>query len=186
MKQSTAECRPNQKHGHQLKHDRKKGTEVENYDITDWKIKGKLLEACMPNIQSRLGLYTKLELVEVEDEKTPDQASDLLCEQIKDKEGDRLLARCPKDGYVIALAIDGKQYDSVALSKHLEKLTVAGRSHLVFVIGGSLGLSKKVLARADEKLSFSALTFPHQMMRVILLEQIYRCFRIQKNEPYHK
>ena len=101
-------------------------------------------------------------------------------------EGDRLLARCPKDGYVIALAIDGKQYDSVALSKHLEKLTVAGRSHLVFVIGGSLGLSKKVLARADEKLSFSALTFPHQMMRVILLEQIYRCFRIQKNEPYHK
>ena len=82
--------------------------------------------------------------------------------------------------------IDGKQYDSVALSKHLEKLTVAGRSHLVFVIGGSLGLSKKVLARADEKLSFSALTFPHQMMRVILLEQIYRCFRIQKNEPYHK
>lgn len=115
-----------------------------------------------------------------------DQASDLLCEQIKDKEGDRLLARCPKDGYVIALAIDGKQYDSVALSKHLEKLTVVGRSHLVFVIGGSLGLSKKVLARADEKLSFSALTFPHQMMRVILLEQIYRCFRIQKNEPYHK
>ncbi len=101
-------------------------------------------------------------------------------------EGDRLLARCPKDGYVIALAIDGKQYDSVALSKHLEKLTVTGRSHLVFVIGGSLGLSKKVLARADEKLSFSALTFPHQMMRVILLEQIYRCFRIQKNEPYHK
>ena len=176
MKQSTAECRPNQKHGHQLKHDRKKGTEVENYDINRWKIKGKLLEA----------LYTKLELVEVEDEKTLDQASDLLCEQIKDKEGDRLLARCPKDGYVIALAIDGKQYDSVALSKHLEKLTVAGRSHLVFVIGGSLGLSKKVLARADEKLSFSALTFPHQMMRVILLEQIYRCFRIQKNEPYHK
>ena len=81
--------------------------------------------------------------------------------------------------------IDGKQYDSVALSKHLEKLTVAGRSHLVFVIGGSLGLSKKVLARADEKLSFSALTFPHQMMRVILLEQIYRCFKINRGEKYH-
>ena len=179
MKQSTAECRPNQKHGHQLKHDRKKGTEVENYDINRWKIKGKLLEA------GHCGIF-KATRTEVEDEKTLDQASDLLCEQIKDKEGDRLLARCPKDGYVIALAIDGKQYDSVALSKHLEKLTVAGRSHLVFVIGGSLGLSKKVLARADEKLSFSALTFPHQMMRVILLEQIYRCFRIQKNEPYHK
>ena len=154
--------------------------------LTVGKLKESYWKLAIAEYSKRLGLYTKLEIVEVEDEKTLDQASDLLCEQIKDKEGDRLLARCPKDGYVIALAIDGKQYDSVALSKHLEKLTVAGRSHLVFVIGGSLGLSKKVLARADEKLSFSALTFPHQMMRVILLEQIYRCFRIQKNEPYHK
>ena len=142
--------------------------------LTVGKLKESYWKQAIAEYSKRLGLYTKLELVEVEDEKTLDQASDLL------------LARCPKDGYVIALAIDGKQYDSVALSKHLEKLTVAGRSHLVFVIGGSLGLSKKVLARADEKLSFSALTFPHQMMRVILLEQIYRCFRIQKNEPYHK
>ena len=149
--------------------------------LTVGKLKESYWKQAIAEYSKRLGLYTKLELVEVEDEKTPDQASDLFCEQIKDKEGDRL-----KDGYVIALAIDGKQYDSVALSKHLEKLTVTGRSHLVFVIGGSLGLSKKVLARADEKLSFSALTFPHQMMRVILLEQIYRCFRIQKNEPYHK
>ena len=145
--------------------------------LTVGKLKESYWKQAIAEYSKRLGLYTKLELVEVEDEKTPDQASDLFCEQIKDKEGDRLLARCPKDGYVIALAIDGKQYDSVALSKHLEKLTVTGRSHLVFVIGGSLGLSK---------LSFSALTFPHQMMRVILLEQIYRCFRIQKNEPYHK
>ena len=134
--------------------------------LTVGKLKESYWKQAIAEYSKRLGLYTKLELVEVEDEKTLDQASDLLCEQIKDKEGDRLLARCPKDGYVIALAIDGKQYDSVALSKHLEKLTVAGR--------------------ADEKLSFSALTFPHQMMRVILLEQIYRCFRIQKNEPYHK
>ena len=141
--------------------------------LTVGKLKESYWKQAIAEYSKRLGLYTKLEIVEVEDEKTLDQASDLLCEQIKDKEGDRLLARCPKDGYVIALAIDGK-------------LTVAGRSHLVFVIGGSLGLSKKVLARADEKLSFSALTFPHQMMRVILLEQIYRCFRIQKNEPYHK
>ena len=133
--------------------------------LTVGKLKESYWKQAIAEYSKRLGLYTKLELVEVEDEKTPDQASDLLCEQIKDKEGDRLLARCPKDGYVI---------------------TVVGRSHLVFVIGGSLGLSKKVLARADEKLSFSALTFPHQMMRVILLEQIYRCFRIQKNEPYHK
>ena len=118
--------------------------------LTVGKLKESYWKQAIAEYSKRLGLYTKLELVEVEDEKTLDQASDLLCEQIKDKEGDRLLA------------------------------------HLVFVIGGSLGLSKKVLARADEKLSFSALTFPHQMMRVILLEQIYRCFRIQKNEPYHK
>ena len=120
--------------------------------LTVGKLKESYWKQAIAEYSKRLGLYTKLELVEVEDEKTLDQASDLLCEQIKDKEGDRLLARCPKDGYVIALAIDGKQYDSVALSKHLEKLTVTGRSHLVFVIGGSLGLSKKVLARADEKL----------------------------------
>ena len=141
--------------------------------LTVGKLKENYWKQAIAEYSKRLGLYAKLDLIEVEDEKTPDQASDLLCEQIKDKEGERLLARCPKEGYVIALAIDGKQYDSVALSKHLDKLTVSG-------------LSKKVLARADEKLSFSALTFPHQMMRVILLEQIYRCFRIQKNEPYHK
>lgn len=102
--------------------------------LTVGKLKESYWKQAIAEYSKRLGLYTKLELVEVEDEKTLDQASDLLCEQIKDKEGDRLLARCPKDGYVIALAIDGKQYDSVALSKHLEKLTVAGRSYLVFVI----------------------------------------------------
>ena len=105
--------------------------------LTVGKLKESYWKQAIAEYSKRLGLYTKLEIVEVEDEKTLDQASDLLCEQIKDKEGDRLLARAVRsDGYVIALAIDGKQYDSVALSKHLEKLTVAGRSHLVFVIGG--------------------------------------------------
>lgn len=151
---------------------------------------GRLKEAywkqAVAEYAKRLGAYTRLEIVEVEDEKTPEQAGPGMEEQIRDKEGERLLSKCPREGYVIALAIDGKQFDSVALSGHLEKLTVTGHSHLVFVIGGSLGLSRKLLQRADEKISFSALTFPHQMMRVILLEQIYRSFRIQKNEPYHK
>ena len=134
----------------------------------------------------RLSRYVKLEIAEVEDEKTPDKASDAENAAIKEKEGARLLARLPEDAYVIALAIDGKAPDSVELSQHIEELGVRGKSHLCFVIGGSLGLSPKLLARADESLSFSRMTFPHQLMRVILLEQLYRSFRIMRGEPYHK
>ena len=101
-------------------------------------------------------------------------------------EGERLLKNIKDDAYVICLAIDGKQLDSVELSQKMDKLMTGGKSHLVFVIGGSLGLSDDVLKRADYKLSFSKMTFPHQLMRVILLEQIYRSFRISNNEPYHK
>ena len=101
-------------------------------------------------------------------------------------EGERLLKNIKDDAYVICLAIDGKQLDSVELSQKIDKLMTGGKSHLVFVIGGSLGLSDDVLKRADYKLSFSKMTFPHQLMRVILLEQIYRSFRISNNEPYHK
>ena len=127
-----------------------------------------------------------LEIAEVEDEKTPDKASAAENEAIREKEGARLLARLPEDAYVIALAIEGKAPDSVELSRKIEALGVAGKSHLCFIIGGSLGLSPKVLARADERLSFSRMTFPHQLMRVILLEQLYRSFRIMRGEPYHK
>jgi 23S rRNA (pseudouridine1915-N3)-methyltransferase len=105
---------------------------------------------------------------------------------IKEKEGDRLLSFIKDDSYVIALAIDGKMLDSVELSEKIDNLMLSGKSDIVFVIGGSLGLDKRVLDRADYKLSFSKMTFPHQLMRVILLEQIYRSFRIMKNEPYHK
>ena len=105
---------------------------------------------------------------------------------IKGKEGDRLLSFIKDDSYVIALAIDGKMLDSVELSEKIDNLMLSGKSDIVFVIGGSLGLDKRVLDRADYKLSFSKMTFPHQLMRVILLEQIYRSFRIMKNEPYHK
>ena len=134
----------------------------------------------------RLSRYCKLELIEVADEKTPDGASEKLEEQIKRKEGQRVLDKIPADAYVLALAIEGKMPDSIGLSRKLERLGIEGKSHLVFVIGGSLGLAKEVLDRADEKISFSAMTFPHQLMRVILLEQIYRSYRIMNGEPYHK
>lgn len=134
----------------------------------------------------RLGRYCKLELIEVADEKTPDGASEKLEEQIREKEGKRLLDRLAPDAWVIALAIEGNMPDSVGLAKKLERLGVMGTSHIVFIIGGSLGLSKEVMKRADEALSFSAMTFPHQLMRVILLEQLYRSYRIINGEPYHK
>ena len=134
----------------------------------------------------RLSRYCKLEIIELQDEKTPDGAGEALEQQIKDREGERILKVLKEDAYVIALAIEGVMPDSVELSRKLERLAVGGRSHLMFVIGGSLGLSGAVLKRADELLSFSAMTFPHQLMRVILLEQLYRSFRIRNHEPYHK
>ncbi|MBQ4424855.1 MAG: 23S rRNA (pseudouridine(1915)-N(3))-methyltransferase RlmH [Lachnospiraceae bacterium] len=150
------------------------------------KIKEKYLADAVAEYSKRLGRYAKLSIVEADDEKTPENASPKEEEAIKAREGARLLAKIPADAYVIALAIEGKQPDSVELSEHIRQLALSGRSHLAFLIGGSLGLSREVLERADEKLSFSRLTFPHQLMRVILLEQIYRSFRIARNEPYHK
>ena len=120
------------------------------------------------------------------DEKTPDKASETVNQQIKDTEGERLLKHIREQDYVIALAIDGQMADSVELSKKIEGLGISGVSSIAFVIGGSLGLSDKVLKRADYKLSFSKMTFPHQLMQMILLEQIYRSYRIMNHEPYHK
>ena len=154
--------------------------------ITVGKLKEKYLKDAIAEYQKRLGRYSKLSILEVADEKTIEGASEALERQIKDKEGERLLKVLKDDSYVVALAIDGKKYDSVGLAKQLETLAVEGKSHLQFVIGGSLGLSEQVLKRADLKLSFSDLTFPHQLMRVILLEQIYRSYRIINKEPYHK
>ena len=141
------------------------------------KVKEKFYCQAIDEYSKRLSRYCKLEVKEVADEKTPDNASDTVNDIIKAKEGERLLSCIKDEAYVIALAIDGKMLDSVQLS---------GKSDIVFVIGGSLGLDKRVLDRADFKLSFSPMTFPHQLMRVILLEQIYRSYRIMKNEPYHK
>ena len=150
------------------------------------KIKEKYFTDAIKEYAKRLSRYCKLEIVEVADEKTPDSASDNVNRMIKAKEGERLLSCIKDDMYVIALAIDGKMLDSVELSEKIASLGISGKSDIAFVIGGSLGLDDKVLQRADYKLSFSKMTFPHQLMRVILLEQIYRSFRIMKNEPYHK
>ena len=150
------------------------------------KIKEKFYSQAIAEYSKRLSKYCKLEIKEAADEKTPDSASDTVNRMIKEKEGDRLLSFIKDDSYVIALAIDGKMLDSVELSEKIDNLMLSGKSDIVFVIGGSLGLDKRVLDRADYKLSFSKMTFPHQLMRVILLEQIYRSFRIMKNDPYHK
>jgi 23S rRNA (pseudouridine1915-N3)-methyltransferase len=154
--------------------------------ISVGKIKEAFYRNAIAEYSKRLSAYCKLEIREVADEKTPDGASEELEKQIRNKEGERILKALDDRGYCIALAIDGKKYDSIAFAKQLEKLAVSGKSHIQFVIGGSLGLSEQVLSRADEQLSFSDMTFPHQLMRVILLEQIYRSFRINNHEPYHK
>lgn len=154
--------------------------------ITVGKIKEKYFRDAISEYQKRLSRYCKLDIIEVADEKTPDKASEVVEEQIKQKEADRILKYVKDDAYCIALAIEGKKYDSVSLSKHIDQLGLSGKSNLCFIIGGSLGLHSTVLNKADEKISFSDMTFPHQLMRVILLEQIYRCYRIINGEPYHK
>ncbi len=150
------------------------------------KIKEKFFTMAIDEYRKRLGRYCKLEIIEVADEKTPDNASENMEDKIKETEAERILKNIREDSYVITLEINGKMKDSVELSGDMQKLFVNGVSNIVFVIGGSLGLHKSVSVRADEKLSFSKMTFPHQLMRVILLEQIYRAFRIMNGEPYHK
>lgn len=154
--------------------------------VTVGKIKEKYFRDAIAEYQKRLSKYCRLEIVEVADEKTPDKASETEEAQIRQREAARILKAVRDNAYCIALTIDGKKRDSVNLATHIEQLGLSGKSNLVFVIGGSLGLHDSVVQRADETLSFSELTFPHQLMRVILLERIYRCFRIINNEPYHK
>ena len=154
--------------------------------ISVGKIKEKYFTGAIEEYAKRLSRYCKLDLIEVPDEKTPDGASEGLELQIKEKEGERILQKIPDGAFVVALAIDGKMLDSEELAGQMERWNVGGISHVIFLIGGSLGLAPTVLKRADYKLSFSKMTFPHQLMRVILLEQVYRSFRIRNHEPYHK
>ncbi|MCI7181411.1 MAG: 23S rRNA (pseudouridine(1915)-N(3))-methyltransferase RlmH [Schaedlerella sp.] len=154
--------------------------------LTVGKIREKYLRDAIAEYTKRLSKYCKPEIIEVADEKTPDNASETVEENIRTKEGERLLKYVRDDAYVITLEINGKQLSSEELAEKIEKLGVQGTSHIMFIIGGSIGLGKEVLARSDYALSFSKMTFPHQLMRVILLEQVYRSYRIINGEPYHK
>ncbi|KML40615.1 23S rRNA (pseudouridine(1915)-N(3))-methyltransferase RlmH [Cytobacillus firmus] len=154
--------------------------------ITVGKLKEKYLKQGIDEYLKRLSAYAKLDIIEVPDEKAPEELSETEMIQVKQKEGERILAKIHPDAHVIALAIEGKMKSSEELADTLDKLATYGKSKIAFVIGGSLGLSQGVLQRADEKLSFSKMTFPHQLMKLILLEQIYRAFRINRGEPYHK
>ena len=150
------------------------------------KIKERYLTEGIEEYAKRLGRYCRLSVIEVADEKTPDGASEAEEERIRSVEGKRLLEALPKQGIRVALTIEGRKQDSPTMAKRLEELSVRGNGHVIFLIGGSLGLSKEVVRESAEQWSFSELTFPHQLMRLILLEQIYRSFRILRNEPYHK
>lgn len=150
------------------------------------KIKEKYYTDAVDEYRKRLGRYCRLEIASVADEQTPDHASAALEDIIKRKEGERILKHIPEDAYVVTLEIGGSMLSSEELAEEIDRLGIRGISHVVFVIGGSLGLHDDVIKRADYHLSFSRMTFPHQLMRVILMEQIYRSYRIIKGEPYHK
>lgn len=154
--------------------------------ITVGKLKEKYLKQAIDEYSKRLSRYCKLEIIELNDEKTPDNASEKEEELIKEKEGKQILSKIKENAFVIAMDLGGKNLTSEELSKFIEQNGVMGNSNIVFLIGGSLGLSDEVKKRANYKLCFSKMTFPHQLFRVMLLEQIYRGFRIMKNEPYHK
>ncbi|AWZ49686.1 23S rRNA (pseudouridine(1915)-N(3))-methyltransferase RlmH [Clostridiaceae bacterium 14S0207] len=154
--------------------------------ITVGKIKEKFLKDAIAEYSKRLSKYCKVNIVEVPDEKTPDNASEKEELAIKEKEGDLILKHIKDNMYVVALDLKGENLTSPEFAEFIRKLGVKGESNITFVIGGSLGISEKVLKRANYKLCFSKMTFPHQLFRVMLLEQIYRGFRIIKGEPYHK
>ena len=150
------------------------------------KVKEQYLRDAIAEYSKRLGRYCKLNILEVADEKTPEHASEGVERQIKAKEGERIAKHIKPGAYVIALAIDGQQVTSEGFARKIDQLGIQGVSHIQFVIGGSIGMDDAILRQANYKLSFSKMTFPHQLMRVILLEQVYRAYRINAHEPYHK
>ena len=150
------------------------------------KLKEKYLKMGIDEYAKRLGSYAKIDFVEKKKKKAPEQLSDAEMELVKKKEGERILAKINDGTYVIALALDGKMKTSEQMAADLDALMTYGKSKVAFIIGGSLGLHDDVLKRADEKLCFGKMTLPHQLMKLVLVEQIYRSFRIIKGEPYHK
>jgi 23S rRNA (pseudouridine1915-N3)-methyltransferase len=154
--------------------------------ISVGKLKEKYLVQGINEYTKRLSKYCKITLVEVPDEKAPEKLSDAEMTQVKEKEGERILAKLKDQEYVFALAINGKNPSSEDFAATLDSLQLSGKSQFVFIIGGSLGLSDQVLKRSNAQISFGKMTYPHQLMRLILVEQIYRAFRINAGEPYHK
>ena len=150
------------------------------------RLKEKYWTAAVDEYSKRLGKYIKLDITELPDEKAPESMSVAQERQVKEKEGERILKAIKDDAFVVTLEIEGKQLTSVELAGFISEKMTRGVSHIAFVIGGSLGLSDEVIKKSDYHLSFSKMTFPHQLMRVILLEQIYRSYRIISGEPYHK
>ena len=150
------------------------------------KVKEKYLRDAISEYAKRLSAYCDLNVIEVADEKTPEHAPETVEARIKETEGARILSKISDRSFVVALAIEGEMLSSEQLADRMQELMLRGRSDISFIIGGSLGLSPEVMKRADMKLSFSRMTFPHQLMRVILLEQVYRAFKINAHEPYHK
>ncbi|SEN98102.1 23S rRNA (pseudouridine1915-N3)-methyltransferase [Amphibacillus marinus] len=154
--------------------------------ISVGKLKEKDLKLGIDEYVKRLQAYANLKLIEVPDEKAPENLSPAQMEEIKIKEGERILAKIPEDTHVVTLEIKGKQLTSEQLATEMDQLALHGKSKVAFIIGGSLGLSEAVMKRSNFALSFSKMTLPHQLMRLVLLEQVYRSFRIRRGEPYHK
>ncbi|TVX89783.1 23S rRNA (pseudouridine(1915)-N(3))-methyltransferase RlmH [Paenibacillus agilis] len=154
--------------------------------ISVGKLKEKYLVQGIAEYSKRLAPYVKFQVTELSDEQAPEKMSDAEVEQVKDREGERILAQVKPDAHVVALAINGQLWSSEDLAAHIDKLGTYGTSHVVFIIGGSNGLSDAVLRRAQTKLSFGRMTLPHQLMRLVLVEQIYRAVKINRGEPYHK
>ncbi|NLY46338.1 MAG: 23S rRNA (pseudouridine(1915)-N(3))-methyltransferase RlmH [Tissierella sp.] len=150
------------------------------------KIKEKYIQEGIKEFSKRLSRYCNLRIIEVDDEKAPENLSNKEMEVVKEKEGQKILSKIPQNSFIISLEIQGREISSEDLSKKMEDIMVSGINDITFIIGGSLGLSDEVRSKSDFKLSFSKMTFPHQLMRLILLEQVYRGWRIMKNEPYHK
>ncbi|MFA5576745.1 MAG: 23S rRNA (pseudouridine(1915)-N(3))-methyltransferase RlmH [Tissierellaceae bacterium] len=150
------------------------------------RIKEKYIEEGIREFSKRLSRYCSLKIVEVDDEKAPESLYPREMDMVKSKEGERIISKIPQNSFIISLEIMGKEISSVELSEKMDKLMGEGTNHMTFIIGGSLGLSDQVINKSNYRLSFSKMTFPHQLMRLILLEQIYRSWRILKGEPYHK
>lgn len=154
--------------------------------ISVGKIKEKYIKSGIKEFSKRLSSYCKLKLIEVNDERAPENLSESEMKIVKEKEGERIINKLGNNTYIISLCIDGKNLSSEDFSRKIDDLALRGNSDITFIIGGSLGLSQEIIDRSNFKLSFSKMTFPHQMMKLILLEQIYRAFRISRGEPYHK